>query len=152
MVDIMVLIRGHQAHFIYWHLHRRGDKQIEIAKKYNVSKQAVSKALKIQNHKTLVILLQMAYSLGVLTEWQDEKRGILVGIVPQLQDRICIIIVDVNNKVKVIYGGRSDELNHVLEKKYQLDLIRCLDDCLNQPIEQNLPFLDIINQLVLQRR
>lgn len=101
-------------HFIYWDLMRKGKPQVEIAHIYQVSRQAVNKSIKVQNHKVMVRLLELARSIGALVEWQDENKGLLVGIIPQLEDRICFILVDANELYRVFYSnldgakGRDD--------------------------------------------
>lgn len=94
-------------HFIYWDLLRKGKSQVEIADMYDISRQAVNKTIKAQNHKIMVRLLELARSISALVEWQDEAKGVLVGIVPQLEDRVCVILIDSNDLNRVFYSKIS---------------------------------------------
>ncbi len=130
-------------HFIYWDLLRKGKSQVEIADMYNISRQAVNKTVKAQNHKTMVRLLELARSIGALVEWQDETQGVLVGIVPQLEDRVCVILVDSNDLNRVFYSKIS-----AATKKDNDDLIGVIRDSLEINIPKGTDLEKIIATLV----
>ena len=130
-------------HFTYWDLLRKGKSQVEIATMYNISRQAVNKTVKAQNHKVMVGLLELARSIGALVEWQDETKGLLAGIIPQLEDRVCLILVDENNQNKVFYNNISDT-----KMKYHDDLINAIKRSLEITIAIKSSFEEILQTLV----
>ena len=130
-------------HFIYWDHLRKGKSQVEVATMYNVSRQAVNKTVKSQNQKVMVRLLELARSIGALVEWQDETKGLLVGIVPQLEDRVCIIIVDANDLDRVFYNNINDH-----KIKYNLELVSIARNVLNLNIPSKANFDLVLQTLV----
>jgi DNA-binding XRE family transcriptional regulator len=129
--------------FAYWDLLRKGKTQVEIAQMYRVSRQAINKTVKAQNHKVMTRLLELARSIGALVEWQDETKGVLVGIVPQLEDRICIILVNSNNLEKVFYKNISDT-----KWKFKQELIKNIKDTLDISMSKDSTFEEILESLV----
>ena len=130
-------------HFTYWDLLRKGKSQVEIAGMYNISRQAVNKTIKAQNHKVMVRLLELARSIGALVEWQDGTKGVLTGIIPQLEDRICLILVDENDHDRVYYKNINDP-------KINDELINSIRTNLEINIVKNSSFEEIL-QVLLNR-
>ena len=121
---------------------RKGKSQVEIADVHNVSRQAVNKAIKAQNHKVMVRLLELARSIGTLVEWQDEARGLLVGIIPQLEDRICLFLIDTNDLIKVFYSNIS-----TVQKEGYPELIQAIRTNLDIKIRNGIALQEIIATL-----
>ncbi|MDG6224599.1 MAG: hypothetical protein QCI82_03700 [Candidatus Thermoplasmatota archaeon] len=99
--------RRSESQFHYWDLRRRGSSQSEISKVYSVSRQAVSKSIQAQENNVEYRLLEFAESSGILVEWYDRSRGILIGIIPPLDDMLCIIMIDRKNRIRVHYDPES---------------------------------------------
>ena len=116
--------------------------QSEIATKYGVSRQAISKALKLEERNIMYHLLEYARVSGILVEIVDEKNGILVGISPQLHDRGCIILVQNNGKMRIFY--ESDSNDNIPE------LIGNIEEALNIKItySNNMKFADAVQTIV----
>ena len=95
--------RRSESQFHYWDLRRRGSSQSEISKVYSVSRQAVSKSIQAQEINVEYRLLEFAESSGILVEWYDRSRGILIGIIPPLGDILTFLIIDRRNQVRVHY-------------------------------------------------
>lgn len=92
-----------EMQFKYWDLKRRGMIQSEIARKYDISRQAVNKSIKLHERDVMYRLLETAQANGALVEWFDASRGVLIGITPQLGNLPSIMILDYNNRVRMFF-------------------------------------------------
>ena len=90
--------------------------------KYDVSRQAVSKALKSSNMDFMADLLGLARSIGGLVEWVNEKSGLLVGIVPQLENRRFLVLINESLLPKVYYEQSNHLLPDEIRKSIKLAL------------------------------
>ena len=92
-----------ELQFRYWDLKRRGMTQSEIARKFNISRQAVNKSIKLHERDVMYRLLESAQTSGALVEWFDASRGVLIGVTPQLGNLPAMIILDYNNRVRTYF-------------------------------------------------
>jgi transcriptional regulator with XRE-family HTH domain len=127
-------------HFHYWDQNRGGISQIEIAQNYNVSRQAVNKSLQTQKNKVLSHLLSLANTIQAFVEWQNEELGVLVGIVPQLENQICLIIIDSTNKTRVYY----ESVEKTSQFESLLDLINEIFGISTDSIETLREIIDLL--------
>ena len=65
--------------FEFWRLKRNGFLNINIARLFNISKQAVSRALRTMDERIEKTLLEMAHSNQIEVEKVNSERGILFG-------------------------------------------------------------------------
>ncbi len=65
--------------FEFWKLRRGGLLNVNIARLFNISKQAVSRALLTMDERIEKTLLEMAYANQIEVERVNVKRGILFG-------------------------------------------------------------------------
>lgn len=137
MVDI--LTQGLTSQFTYWDMQRSGQSQAEIAEAKQVSRQAVSKAIKAQEYRVMEMLLELAQSIGALVEWHDHKKGVLVGQITQLDGMACLIVVDRKDQLKVVYDN-DDNLSD--------ELLTIISDIFSLQIQANQSFADVITSLV----
>ena len=68
-----------EKQFEFWRLRRSGILGIDIARLFNISKQAVSKALLTMDERMEKTLLEMAYANQIEVEKVNLGRGILFG-------------------------------------------------------------------------
>jgi hypothetical protein len=68
-----------EKQFEFWVLRRNGLPNINIAKHFGVSRQAVSRALLSMDKRIEETLLEMARANGIEVEKLDSKKGILFG-------------------------------------------------------------------------
>jgi len=68
-----------EKQFEFWVLRRNGLPNINIAKQFGVSRQAVSRALLSMDKRIEETLLEMARANGIEVEKLDSKKGILFG-------------------------------------------------------------------------
>jgi hypothetical protein len=95
--------RNSRSQFQYWDMHRRGISQSEISDISNISRQAVSKAIKNFEINVTARLLSTSESSGILIDWYDQGKGILIGTIPPLGNVICIVIVDQYDQLRIHY-------------------------------------------------
>lgn len=109
--------------FRYWNLSRKGSSQVDIANKFGVSRQAVSKAIKAQEHKVLISMMELAKTIGALIEWHSYRLGLLIGQIPQLHNNPCIILVTTHDDLQVYYSQSSvsQQLISLLKDLFGLD-------------------------------
>ena len=50
--------KSSEAQFHYWDLRRKGMKQSDIARKYDITRQSVSKSIKVQEREIVIRLLE----------------------------------------------------------------------------------------------
>lgn len=99
-----------ELQFKYWDLRRRGMTQSEIARKFDISRQAVNKSIKLHEREVMYRLLENAQTSGALVEWFDASRGVLIGVTPQLGNLPLLMILDYGNKVRTYFdqSGNPD--------------------------------------------
>jgi hypothetical protein len=114
------MVRGSESQFHYWDLRRRGVPQSEISKDHNVSRQAVSKAIMAEERAVEIRLLQHAESSGILVEWYDKSKGILIGIIPPLGDIICIMLIDRTDRIRIHYDPEALKGRSGREKAFNI--------------------------------
>lgn len=68
-----------EKQFEFWVLRRNGLPNINIAKQFGVSRQAISRALLSMDKRIEDTLLEMARANGIEVEKLDSKKGILFG-------------------------------------------------------------------------
>ena len=119
--------------FSYWNMRRKGVSQSEIARQFGISRQAVSKSVKLQERDILFKLLDYAQASRVLVEWVSATKGLLVGIIPQLGNIACLVVMDDSDRMQMFYdpagsgvrdpkGNRMTELRTVLEDALGVEL------------------------------
>ena len=112
--------------FRYWHMRRLGKSQADIAREMDITRQAVSKSIQLMERDVMFRLLETAQMSGVLVEWYDAERGVLVGLTPQLGNLVCVLLIDDSNRPRLFYDQSRNpdedvkrrtlrELVHVLE-------------------------------------
>ncbi len=91
------------AQFAYWNLKRKGMGQSEIARQYGITRQAVSKSIKLMERDVLYRMLEYCRTSGVLVEWTNAGKGITIGIIPTLGGVACILVIDGNGSLRMFY-------------------------------------------------
>ena len=91
------------AQFAYWNLKRKGQRQSEIARQYGITRQAVSKSIKLMERDILYQMLEFCRTSGVLVEWTDAGKGVTIGILPQLGGVVCILLIDNSGSMRMFY-------------------------------------------------
>jgi len=120
--------------FAFWRLRRSGLPNIQIADRFRISRQAVSKALLAMDRKVEETLIDMARANRIEVERLNAELGVLFGrSVPF--DTAAVVFVSADHGVQVWYehegdcgtcsqyarciellGGYADELGITLEK------------------------------------
>ena len=96
-----------ERQFEFWKMRRNGMANVEIAKKSNISRQAVSKALQGIDSKISKVLLDMARANHIEIKKVNPERGILFGYLPQLKTDV-IVFVSSKHGVQVWYSHKGD--------------------------------------------
>ena len=68
-----------EKQFAFWTMRRSGMQNIEIAKNFDISRQAVSHALLSMTKKIEKILLDMANANSIAVESVNNEKGVLLG-------------------------------------------------------------------------
>ncbi len=135
-----------EQQFVYWHQRRSGMSQSDIARRFDITRQAVSKSVKLQEREVIFRLLDTAQSSGVLVEWYDERRGVLIGVTPQLGNLACIMIIDDGNRPRVFFDQERNEDAEV--RRRTMDELRAvLDTALGLEVDQDAAFRTIIDEI-----
>lgn len=105
--------------FEFWRLRRSGILSIDIARLFNISKQAVSKALLTMDERIERTLLEMARANQIEVEKINMERGILFGHSVPFKAR-SIIFVSAKHGMQVWYGhegncGACTRYTHCIE-------------------------------------
>lgn len=96
-----------EKQFTFWKLRRDGLPNINIARSFNISRQAVSKALISMDKRVEDTLLEMAQSNQIEMVGMNAERGILFGhSIPF--DANAIIFVSAKHGVQVWYEHEGD--------------------------------------------
>ena len=93
--------------FGFWALRRSGESNIGIANRFNISRQAVSRALLLMDEKIEGTLLGMAQANQISVENVDAERGILIGRSVPFQTA-AVIFVSEKHGVQVWYEHNGD--------------------------------------------
>jgi hypothetical protein len=93
--------------FEFWRLRRSGLPNINIARLFNISKQAVSRALITMDERIEEILLEMARANQIEVGRANSKRGILFGRSVPFNVNV-IIFVSAKHGMQVWYEHEGD--------------------------------------------
>ncbi|MFZ1126852.1 hypothetical protein [Methanoregula sp.] len=93
--------------FGFWAMHRSGMPNIEIANRFGISRQAVSRALLLMDGKIEATLREMAQSNQIAIEKINAGRGVLIGRSIPFQTA-AIIFVSEKHGVQVWYEHDGD--------------------------------------------
>lgn len=96
-----------QRQFEFWLKRREGKKNVEIAQEYNITKQAVGKALQAADRKILKTLIEMAQANRIEIRHIDEEKGFLYGRSSQL-NRDAAIFLSKKHGIQVWYDHTGD--------------------------------------------
>lgn len=136
-----------EAQFRYWHMHRQGLSQAEIARRLDISRQAVSKAVKLQEREVLYRLLEAARSSRMLVEWTDGTRGVLVGLIPDLGSLACLMVMDVAGQIRMFYDPERLE-DRERQDLQRTELKELLSSNLKVWIEAGDSFKQILERII----
>ncbi len=118
-----------EQQFRYWHMRRMGTAQADIAREMGITRQAVSKSIQLMERDVMFRLLETAQMSGVLVEWYDAQRGVLVGITPQLGNIVCVLLIDSDNRTRVFYD-QSQNPDEDVRRRTMEELVGVLRDSL----------------------
>ena len=96
-----------EKQFKFWKLRRDGLPNINIARSFNISRQAVSRALISMDKRVEDTLLEMAQSNQIEMEGMNAERGILFGHSMPFNAN-AIIFVSAKHGVQVWYEHEGD--------------------------------------------
>ncbi|KYK37925.1 MAG: hypothetical protein HXS46_13645 [Theionarchaea archaeon] len=96
-----------ERQFEFWLKRREGKKNVEIAQEYNITKQAVGKALQTADKKILKSLIEMARANRIEIRHIDEEKGFLSGRSTQL-NRNAVIFFSKRHGMQVWYEHTGD--------------------------------------------
>ena len=136
-----------QAQFEYWHARRLGKTQAQIARQYDITRQAVNKSIKLAEREVLFRLLDSAQMSGILVEWQDHYKGVLIGITPQLGNLVCVMIIDQNNNIRIFYDQAKNK-NKVEAEKTIEQLKKLLFEIFGLKIGNKESFKEILGRII----
>jgi hypothetical protein len=131
--------------FRYWHLRRRGASQSNIARDHDITRQAVSKSIQLVERDVMFRLLDTAQMSGILVEWYDARRGVLIGLTPQLGNLGCIIVIDGTNRPRQFYD-QDGNLDDEVRKRTMAELAKTLKDALGLVVDGST-FSQVLKQL-----
>lgn len=83
---------------------------MEIAQEYNITKQAVGKALQAADSKILKTLIEMARANQIEIRHIDEEKGLLLGRSLQLQKK-AVIFLSKTHGIQVWYEHTGECMN-----------------------------------------
>lgn len=96
-----------ERQFVFWKLRRGGLPNIQIADRFHISRQAVSKALLAMDRKVEETLLEMAQANQIEVERLNAEIGVLFGrSVPF--NAAAIVFVSADHGVQVWYEHEGD--------------------------------------------
>jgi hypothetical protein len=96
-----------EKQFEFWRLRRSGLPNINIARSFNISRQAVSRAILTMDERIEKTLLEMAHANQIEVEKVNSERGILFGhSVPF--NASAIIFVSAKHGMQVWYEHEGD--------------------------------------------
>ncbi|MDD3042758.1 MAG: hypothetical protein PHW56_07410 [Methanosarcinaceae archaeon] len=96
-----------EKQFKFWVMHRRGLPNINIAKQFGVSRQAVSRALLSMDKRIEETLLEMARANQIEVEKVNSKKGVLFGRSIPFKAS-AIIFISAKHGVQVWYEHEGD--------------------------------------------
>ncbi len=96
-----------EKQFEFWILHRNGFPNINIAKRFGVSRQAVSRALLSMDKRIEESLLEMARANKIEVEKLDSKKGILFGRSVPFKAN-AVVFVSVKHGMQVWYEHEGE--------------------------------------------
>ena len=59
--------------------------------------------IKLEERGISFRLLDTAQMSGILVEWYDPKKGVLIGVTPQLENLACIMLLDGKGKIRIFF-------------------------------------------------
>jgi hypothetical protein len=137
------------AQFKYWHLRRKGWTQSAIARRFKITRQAVNKSIKLEERDITFQLLDTAQMSGVLVEWYDPRKGVLIGVTPQLGNMVCMMMVDSNGKIRIYYDQTENQDRR--QRKIVIDdLVLTLKEVLGMKVDVKLGFRGIMEMIANQ--
>lgn len=93
-----------------WELRFKGFNRSEIARKLDITRQAISKALKNTDSKILHELNRNARTLGLAVTLVNSEKGILLGYTPQIKAKTMIFYLPKSGfHTWFEYGDRCEE-------------------------------------------
>lgn len=90
-----------------WHLKSKGLLQASIARRLNVTRQTVHKALNVANTKVAQALLETAKINKIRVKTVDHVNGILIGYSPEFKTT-AMITFSARNGVQIWYRHEGD--------------------------------------------
>ncbi len=140
-----------EAQFNYWNLRRGGKSQSEISREFNITRQSVSKSVKVQEREVVIRLLEWAQASGILPIFYDQVLGVLIGTIPPLGNIKCFLIIDDRNDSRVFYDPKAnpDEEGRNSSRK---DLISLLTRVLDTDRFKGMDFNDILDEIMMFKR
>ena len=142
---------GAEAQFNYWNLRRGGRSQSDIARMYGITRQSVSKSVKVQERDVVIRLLEHAQVSGILPTYYDQVLGILIGTIPPLGNLKCLLIIDDKNDSKMFYDPSANP-DRSLKEASQMELGKVLNSVLSTDRFDGLDFLATIDELMKIKR
>jgi hypothetical protein len=135
-----------EQQFLYWHQRRIGRTQADIARDHGITRQAVNKSVQLVERDIMFRLLDTAQMSGILVEWYDANRGILIGLTPQLGKLACIIVIDGSNRPRLFYDQDANADAEVRQRTME-ELALVLGDALDLDVPSSYSFGDIVRML-----
>lgn len=121
--------------FKFWQLRREGITNINIARSFNISRQAVSRALINMNKQVEKALLEMAHANQIEVENINTERGILTGHSVPFNVR-AIVFISAKHGVQVWYEHEGD-CNRCSRYTQCIELLWDFADELHIKLEKN---------------
>lgn len=135
-----------ERQFRYWNLRRKGETQSEIARKFGITRQSVNKSIKLHEREVMYRLIETARISRTLVEWFDAKKGVLIGITPQLGNLHCIILVDNLNKTWVFHDQSKNE-DRELAASIIGDLKESIKVSIGMDLKEEITFRSILGSI-----
>ncbi|MBN1539726.1 MAG: MarR family transcriptional regulator [Candidatus Thermoplasmatota archaeon] len=140
-----------EAQFNYWNLRRGGGSQSDISRMFDITRQSVSRSVKVQERDVVIRLLEHAQVSGILPTYYDQVLGILIGTIPTLGNLKCLLIIDEKNDTKMFYDPSANP-DDELKEASQVEMGRILNSVLATDRFDGLDFLATIDELMKIKR
>ena len=132
--------------FRYWDMRRKGMTQAEISRRFEISRQAVNRSISLQERDVMYRLLEVAQMSGTLVEWFSALKGILVGTTPQLESRSSIMVLDIDNNIRIYYD-QTDNSDMEMARSKLNELRSTLKDTLGMEMYEKRTFRSVLNSV-----
>lgn len=116
-----------------WNLKSKGLQEVSIARKLNVTRQTVHKALDVAHSKILQALEEAAKLNKIKVETVDPTKGILIGYIPEFRTKAIVTFSSVNG-VQIWYKYEGDCKNCDQLQACRTMLLNELEERKIQPI------------------